>query len=46
MENISISYPESQEEKDNISSNNFEDIAPSSKEFFGMLEQQLWQLVL
>jgi len=44
MENIAIRYPESQEEKDNISSEDIDNIAPSSKEFFDILEQELRQI--
>jgi len=44
MENVAIKYPESQEEKDNISSCSVEDITPDSKEFFDILECELRQL--
>ena len=44
MENVAIKYPESQEEKSNISSYTVKDVIPDGKEFFDILERELREL--
>lgn len=44
MENVAIKYPESQEEKQSVSSYTVEDVIPDSKAFFDILEGELRQI--